>query len=85
MMTHVYVNVMQSDICEAMEIEEPWVDEALDTLRLLELYGAGGQRYEDSQVYDLLNDDTAMGQPRIHLLELLKQWVPYMIVIYIIC
>ncbi len=56
-----------------MEIEESWVDEALDTLRLLELYGENGQRYEDSRVYDLLNDNTAVGQPRIHLLELLKQ------------
>jgi hypothetical protein len=64
---------MQSNICEAMEIEESWVDEALDTLRLLELYGENGQRYEDSRVYDLLNDNTAVGQPRIHLLELLKQ------------
>ena len=56
-----------------MEIEESWVDEALDTLRLLELHGENGQRYEDSQVYDLLNGGMAVGQPHIHLFKLLKQ------------
>ena len=64
---------MQSHICEAMEIEERWADEALDTLRLLELYGKDGRRYEDSRVYDLMDDKSVVGQPRIRLLKLLKK------------
>jgi hypothetical protein len=65
---------MQNNICEAMEVEESWADEALDTLRLLELYGEDGRRYEDSRVCDLLEDDkTVTGQPRIRLLKLLKR------------
>ena len=57
-----------------MEVEESWADEALDTMRLLELYGKAGRRYEDSQVCDLLDDDKMVtGQPHIHLLNLLKR------------
>jgi hypothetical protein len=63
-MTH-HVYLMQSHIYKAMQIEKFWIDEGLDTLRLLELYGEDGQMYEDSRVVEMLVDDTANGQPHL--------------------
>jgi hypothetical protein len=72
MMTH-HVNMIQSHICEAMGIDESWLDEGLETLQLVELYGEEGQRYEDSQVIAMLVDQGTERQPCLRLLELLKQ------------
>ena len=45
-----------------MQIEKSWIDEGLDTLRLVELYGEDGQMYEDSRVVKMLVNDTANGR-----------------------
>jgi hypothetical protein len=68
-----YLSMIQSHICETMGIDETWVNEGLETLRLVELYGEDGKRYEDSRVVEMLADQCTEGQPRIQLLELLKQ------------
>jgi hypothetical protein len=64
---------MQNHICEALGIEQTWIDEGLDTLRLVDLYGKHGQNYEDSRVVEMLANQSTEGQPGIQLLNLLRQ------------
>jgi hypothetical protein len=66
-------DTIQRHICKAMGIEQSWIDEGLDTLGLVDLYGENGQKYEDSRVVDMLADQGTEGEPRIRLLELLRQ------------
>lgn len=56
-----------------MGIEQSWVDDGLDTLKLVDLYGENAQNYEDSRVVEMLAYQGAEGQPRIQLLDLLRQ------------
>ena len=37
-----------------MGIEQSWVDDGLDTLKLVDLYGENAQNYEDSRVVEML-------------------------------
>jgi hypothetical protein len=64
---------IQSHIYEAMGVEQSWVDDGFDTLNLVDLYGENGQNYEDSRVVEMLADQDTEGQPRIRLLDLLRQ------------
>jgi hypothetical protein len=65
--------MMQNHICKALGIEQAWINEGLDTLRLVNLYREHGQNYEDSRVVEMLANQSTEGQPCIQLLNLLRQ------------
>jgi hypothetical protein len=67
------LDIIQNHICEAMGIEQSWVDDGLDTLKLVDLYGENAQNYKDLRVVKMLAHQGTEGQPHIQLLDLLRR------------
>jgi hypothetical protein len=59
--------LLQTHLCQALDVDELWIDDCLETLHYLDLY------HEDSRVKHLLEDrKMKTGEPRIKLLNLLR-------------